>query len=363
MMGIDDTTYTVEQAQSLRLKRMAWGFGVQACTMLIVVALYGMGMVPGPQVVIYLGMIAALDIGFITSVTTGFNLRFEDPSLTAPQITLSVFPVIYIMFYVMDPQARMALLLMGTSSLLFGMFGLDRRGMLLMVGSILAGYLGLLLALYLWAPARINLLVEAVVVFAYACVLAINAYLGSVIASMRRKLKIQNRELAELATLDPLTRLPNRRSLMAQLMKESARSERRCPEQDALCVSMLDVDNFKEVNDTWGHEAGDRILCEMGDALRGVVREGDFVGRFGGEEFVIILPETSLEAARALAIRIRDTIATMRFAELPAGEQVTVSQGVADHRSGERIEDTLRRADDALYRAKDDGRNLVAVAY
>lgn len=359
-MVIDDTSYTVDQAQSLRLRRMAWGFGVQVCTVLIVGALYGMGMVPGLPVVIYLGMIAALDVAFFTLVRTGFNLRFEDPSMTAPQITLSVFPVIYIMFYVTEPQARMALLLMGTSSLLFGMFGLGRRGMLLMVGCILAGYLGLLLALHLWAPARVNLLLETVVVFAYACVLAINAYLGSVIASMRCKLKAQNRELVELASLDPLTRLPNRRSLMAQLTRESARSERRCSEQDALCVSMLDVDNFKEVNDTWGHEAGDRILCQIGDALRSVVREGDFVGRFGGEEFVIILPATSLQAAQALATRIRDTVAAQRFSELPAGEQVTVSLGVADHRSGERIEDTLRRADDALYRAKDGGRNRVA---
>ncbi|MFO7550859.1 MAG: diguanylate cyclase [Haliea sp.] len=327
--------------------------------MVIVAALYGMGMIPGLQVLIYLGMIAALDIGFIATIKTGFNLRCKDPSLTAPQIMLSVLPVIYIMFYVSEPQARMAFLLMGTSSLLFGMFGLGRRGMLQVGGFILAGYLVLLLALYLWAPERINLLVEAVVVFAYACVLAINAYLGSFVSSMRHKLKIQNRELAELATLDPLTRLPNRRSLMAQLIKESARSERRRPGQDALCVSMLDVDNFKQVNDTWGHEAGDRILCRIGDAMRGMMREGDFVGRFGGEEFVIILPETSLEAARALATRIRDTIAAMRFSELPAGEQVTVSQGIAAHRSGERIEDTLKRADDALYRAKDGGRNLV----
>lgn len=359
MMITGDTTYTIDQAQALRLKRMAWGFGVQASTMLIVAALYGMDMIPGLPAVIYLGMILALDIGFITTIKTGFNLRFKDPSLTALQIKLSVLPVIYIMFFVMDPQARMALLLMGTSSLLFGMFGLDRPGMLQVVGFILAGYLVLLLALHLWAPARINLFVEAVIVFAYACVLATNAYLGSFISSMRHKLKIQNRELAELATLDPLTRLPNRRSLMAQLMKESVRSERRCPEQDALCVCMLDVDNFKQVNDSWGHEAGDRILCQIGDAMRGMMREGDFVGRFGGEEFVIILPETSLEAARALATRVRDTIAAMHFSELPAGEQVTVSQGIAVHQSGERTEDTLKRADDALYRAKDGGRNLV----
>lgn len=358
-MATDETTFTVDEAQALRLERMAWGFGVRACTMLIVAALYGMGMIPGLQVVIYLGMIVALDIGFFTTLKTGFNLRFNDPSLTALQITLSVYPVIYIMFFVTDPQARMAFLLMGTSSLLFGMFGLDRRGMLQVVGMILTGYLVLLLALYLWAPARINLSVEAVIVFAFTCVLAITAYLGSFISGMRHELKVQNRELAELAALDPLTRLPNRRSLMAQLMKESARSERRCPEQDALCVSMLDVDNFKQVNDTWGHEAGDRILCQIGDALRDIMRDGDFVGRFGGEEFVIILPETSLDAARALATRIRDAIAAMHFPELPAGEQVTVSQGIAAHQGGERIEATLKRADDALFRAKDGGRNLV----
>lgn len=115
-MVILENTYSVDQAQSLRLKRMAWGVGVQACTMLIVGALYGMGMVPGLPVVVYLGMIAALDLGFFILLKTGVNLRFEDPSMTAPQLTLSVFPVIYIMFHVGEPQARMVLLLMDTSS-------------------------------------------------------------------------------------------------------------------------------------------------------------------------------------------------------------------------------------------------------
>jgi len=359
-MATDQQIFPVHQAQALRLKRTAMGFCVQACTVLIVTALYALGMIPGLPALIYLAMILALDIGFIAAIKTGFNLRFKDPSLTTPQITLSVLPVIYIMFFVMDPQARMALLLMGTSSLLFGIFGLSRRGMLQLAGVILAGYLALLLALYLWAPGRINPSLEVVVVFAYACVLGINAYIGSSVAMMRQKLKIQNRELADLARLDPLTRLPNRRSLMAQLMKESARSERHHSGQQALCVSMLDVDNFKQINDTWGHEVGDRILCQIGEAMRSMMREGDFVGRFGGEEFLIILPETSLEAARTLAVRICDNIAAMQFVELPAGERVTVSLGVAVQQRGEHIESTLKRADDALYRAKDSGRNLVA---
>jgi len=188
------------------------------------------------------------------------------------------------------------------------------------------------------------------------------AYLGSYIAGLRLNLKEKNRQLGELAARDPLTQLPNRRSLMDQLSQEVARVERRSADENALCVSMLDVDHFKRINDTWGHDAGDAILCRISNELRKIMRQGDFLGRFGGEEFVVILPESTLDAAQRTAQRIQDCVANLSFAELPDGERVTVSQGLAVYRPGERIEATLKRADEALYIAKENGRNQIVVS-
>lgn len=245
---------------------------------------------------------------------------------------------------------------------LSGMFALPRRTMLAVGVLIFTAYLMLLYALLSWAPERVNWQVEVIIVFAYFAVLMIVAYLGSVIAGMRSTLKKQNQKLEILASRDPLTQLPNRRALMEQLAKESARLERRTPEQVDLCIGMLDIDHFKQINDGYGHDAGDAVLVQVSEALTGMMRQGDFVGRFGGEEFIIILPESTLSAATQVAERVKSAIAELHFPVLPDGSGITVSQGLAMHRQGDNIELTLKRADEALYRAKTGGRNRVVVS-
>lgn len=353
---------SVEKAQRLRLQRTYWGIGYQLFTPLLVVALYLMDMVPGRRVLEFMVLVVATNLVFVALVRSGLNLRFKDPSMTAAQIIASLWPSLYIMFFVSDPQARMAFLFLATGGLLFGMFALKRRDMLMVGVIIVLAYIILLLALHEWAPERINWRVEAVIVFAYTVVLLMVAYIGSHIAGMRGKLKEQNRRLEVLATRDPLTHLPNRRSLLTQLSREIGRAERRTPEQNALCVSMLDIDHFKRINDDFGHDVGDAVLCRISAAMQSILREGDFIGRFGGEEFVMVLPETTLEAAETAADRVRETVAGLVFDDLPGGHRVTVSQGVALHQSGESIEWTLKRADQALYRAKAEGRNRIVIS-
>jgi diguanylate cyclase len=350
------------KSQRLRLQRTLWGFGSLGCTMIIVVGLYLFGMLPGYPTALYLIAVTVMAACLVVIIKSGINLRFKDPSMTIAQITTPLWPAIYIMYYVTEPQARTAFLLMATGGLLFGMFALPRRTMLAVGGLIVTAYLLLLYALLLWAPDRINWRVEVVIVFAYFAVLIIVAYLGSVIAGMRTTLKKQNQKLEILAGRDPLTQLPNRRSLMDQLAQESARLERRTPEQSELCISMLDIDHFKHINDTWGHDAGDAVLVRISQTLQKIMRQGDFVGRFGGEEFIVILPESTLPAASIVTERIQTCIASLVFPELPEGFCVTVSQGLCMHRTGDSIETTLKRADEALYQAKALGRNRVVVA-
>jgi diguanylate cyclase (GGDEF)-like protein len=152
---------------------------------------------------------------------------------------------------------------------------------------------------------------------------------------------------------DALTGLPNRRSAQQALKQESARSRRH---RTALSVAMLDVDRFKEVNDRFGHGAGDQVLQQVAAALSRSVRADDVPARWGGEEFLVILTNTGIGGARTCAERIR---AGVELEEFPVVGRVTVSAGVAQLESDESVDSLLARADARLYDAKAGGRNRV----
>lgn len=159
-------------------------------------------------------------------------------------------------------------------------------------------------------------------------------------------------ELAALAVTDGLTGLRNRRSFQERLGQEVARAHRN---GTPLSIAMLDVDWFKEYNDTFGHPAGDHVLKEVADVLKRNARQTDLVARYGGEEFVLILPHTELAGAVKLAERIREDIATAPWPLRP----VTASLGVAEIAPLDTATSLVTRADVSLYRAKSGGRNAV----
>lgn len=169
------------------------------------------------------------------------------------------------------------------------------------------------------------------------------------------KLAGARRQIQAMAITDSLTGCYNRRHLVDRFMEEFVRARRL---NRRLCVLMLDLDRFKSINDTRGHLTGDAVLCEVSRRIAVTVRMYDIAGRFGGEEFLVIVPDAKLEEARDLAERIRGVIR-----ETPIeGVAVTASIGVAGMRSGDlSIEDIIRRADKALYAAKQQGRDRVAV--
>jgi diguanylate cyclase (GGDEF)-like protein len=163
-------------------------------------------------------------------------------------------------------------------------------------------------------------------------------------------------ELRILATTDALTGTLNRRRFFEEAEEERARAQRY---KHPLSVAMLDLDHFKSINDRFGHAVGDEALRRSAAIMKRVVRRQDRVGRYGGEEFGVLFPETGLEEAASVAERLRREIAGE---ELRAGERVValrVSCGVAACRADESIEETFKRADAALYEAKVGGRNRV----
>ena len=167
-----------------------------------------------------------------------------------------------------------------------------------------------------------------------------------------------------LAALDPLTGVANRRSLIAALDRDVARAQRM---REPMALMMVDIDHFKDVNDRYGHPAGDRVLCSVVNVLRQRVRAQDLVGRYGGEEFMVLLPDTGLVGAEQLARALCKAVEESRCPAdgVPGpGIAVTVSIGVFGGRleSGDSWDMLIAAADRALYQAKNNGRNRVEVA-
>ena len=175
------------------------------------------------------------------------------------------------------------------------------------------------------------------------------------------------RQIAEMAVTDPLTGLFNRRHMNQRLREEESRTVRTHTPFSAIVV---DIDHFKRINDTWGHDVGDRVLKDLAQMFRNMVRTQDIVARWGGEEFLIVLPQTLLVGALEVAERLRqaaestlsrsldDVEAITR--RLESSQAITLTLGVAEYAGS--IPECLKLADTALYRGKEAGRNQVVAA-
>ena len=167
------------------------------------------------------------------------------------------------------------------------------------------------------------------------------------------------RRLSEEVTTDQLTQIANRRGLLKVFEVERSRMERG---GNPLSIGLLDIDNFKRLNDTLGHAAGDVALKSLAAFVAKTLRATDLVARYGGEEFVVLLPETALAEAQATLTRLQRSMSSGLFLHEQKEVLVTFSAGVTACRNGERIEDVLERADQALYEAKRTGKNRTCVA-
>ncbi|MEA3018640.1 MAG: two-component system, cell cycle response regulator [Actinomycetota bacterium] len=178
------------------------------------------------------------------------------------------------------------------------------------------------------------------------------------VKSLQDQLRQRNAELDAMSRTDALTGLPNRRHLQDHLLATASAARRH---GQSLAILMVDIDHFKDVNDTLGHDGGDRVLREIAARVSAACRTEDVAGRWGGEEFLVVAPFTDRESAASLAESIRDAIASQPLAS--SGQlvvDVTVSIGAAAG-AGD-IDALVKEADDALYAAKDAGRNRVVVA-
>lgn len=358
-----------------RLKRL--NLGILAWVVAFALALYGWWLGQLDMTVEGFGLIGALVLLFLlgnhVAIRSGWSERFRDPSMTLVHMLVAVPVSLYIIAQAGDTHALFLLLFIIVA--FFGVFQLRKEEFALFSVASVVGYGFILLGEFLESPSGDNrvLLLEFGV---FAIVMFWLAFIGSYVADMRRRLSQKNRELEEvsghlkhLSEHDELTGLPNRRQLISNLERAAEESSDGGP---GFSVAELDLDNFKRINDRYGHQAGDEVLAELAQRAAAELRGADAVmrvdetvaefGRFGGEEFLALLPETDLDGARRAAERLRKAIAESPFETSAGPIDCSASIGVAQHRPGESVNQTIARADEALYSAKHNGRNRVAAA-
>ncbi|MEP1447376.1 MAG: diguanylate cyclase [Paraglaciecola sp.] len=170
-----------------------------------------------------------------------------------------------------------------------------------------------------------------------------------------RQLKLANKELKALANNDPLTNTYNRHGLQQYIQAAFERYRR---SQECFCILLVDYDHFKEINDSYGHDVGDIVLITGADLIKAGIREQDKLARWGGEEFLVLLPNTDLQGAFAIANKLKDAIFAHPIGQ-PVGVKVSISGGIAEVQKNDTFETLFKRADDALYQAKQNGRNQI----
>ena len=177
-----------------------------------------------------------------------------------------------------------------------------------------------------------------------------------------RNIEAMRNELEQVKAMlqqDPLTGTLNRRGIDDAFRQEASRCDRH---GGRLCVALIDLDNFKSINDSLGHQCGDNALVHVTNVVRASLRPTDRMGRFGGEEFLILLPETALRESAGVLARIKRELAAKPLLENETSLKITFSGGVAERAEREPLERLLARADAALYQAKHAGKNRITLS-
>jgi diguanylate cyclase (GGDEF)-like protein len=297
-------------------------------------------------------------------IRSGWSCRLQDPSMTALQIAFAIASAAF--GYALAGPMRGAVFPVLTLVLMFGMFQLRPAAAYALSGFALLMFGAVMGVMAARDPGHFPPEVEIGHFLMLACMLPAVAVLTARMSRIRQRLSQQRQELARalaqlqvIATRDELTGLPNRRQMQALMDQELLRSQRH---RHAFCIAVLDLDHFKQVNDTHGHAAGDEVLRRFAAAGQAALRATDVLARWGGEEFIVLLPDTGMPLARAGMERLREQIAALPL-DLGNGHRValTVSIGLTGYRRGETLAQTLARADQLLYQAKAEGRNRTCI--
>lgn len=339
--------------------------GASYCVDAVLLLLYYLaGVTPLGTSVGYLASAFVVTAVFLAASETHLNDRFKDHYLTSPQNAVS--SAIQLIWLYLAPEVGYLFLCL--MFIVFGFGALRMSARQAAVGwTILAAGVAFI---FLYTDKPIGMPMHgyterAITMLALVVTIGRSSFVGLYGSMMRETLYKRSNELKqayarieELARFDELTGAHNRRTIMAALDEELARAGR----GDASCsLALIDLDNFKRINDQFGHPVGDEALRTFAITVFANIRSIDKLGRYGGEEFLLILPQTTADEAARMLDRLRAIIAELDWTAISSGMKVTMSCGVTAIRSGDLPDVALARADAALYRAKAAGRNQVLV--
>ncbi len=353
--------------QALRLQR----FYLAQFTYLIAYAVIALTWAMGN----YLGnnamALSHFALGFVSQLIffgifkTGLNLRFKDPSLTSAQIIIALLLQTYLL--AMVGEIRGTVLGAYCLILLFGVFQMSRTVYLMHAAFTLTCYACLIVINRHFEIYPQSLSIALLEWFVLACFLLWTIMLGSYIRELRERLQQRHTtlqqhqntlrdmmgQLQSMASTDALTSLPNRRFFIDEAQRRNTLLTR----GETMGIAMIDLDHFKRINDQYGHAVGDQVLQEFARIARRNLRGNDIVARFGGEEFVLLLDNCDLATLHHCVERIRQELAADVFSTLPDDVRCTLSAGICLIHPEDDLEWRLSQADDALYAAKNSGRN------
>jgi diguanylate cyclase len=344
-----------------RLMRTVWLTVVAAALLAIST---GLGLTPGWATALTVGYSSLIVVGLYTLMRTGVARRWSAPVMTQVQLLLAISAVV--VSYGTADIARGAALQLLCLLLAFEMDRLSQRQ--LITASLLAlVMLCLVSAARVWIlPGQVHVALEVYDLVMAAFMLPVAILVGGEVGRSHSRLLRQREllgstlvQLNALSTRDALTGVVNRRHAMDLLDGEQKRQHRGGA---AFCVALLDIDWFKRINDSHGHGVGDKVLQRFARLCADALPASDTLARWGGEEFLVLMPACDTPRALAVLARLRQAVASEPWADLAPGLGLSFSAGVAGHDTASAVTQTLERADRALYNAKDMGRDRTVTA-
>ena len=352
------------QKQALRFRRALLSnivllMCIPICTL---AAFLGYASVPKSTLYILVSMLWFGHLLLVAMIVFNWNLRFKDASLTMTQMLWTITGISVLMYMLNDIRI---LTLMGYLLVMaFGSFRLSMKGFNAVALYTIGCYLTVVYLIHSHRPEDISLAQEFFTLIGFVLVMAGFTYMGAETSHLRKVLSERHRELKgamsrieDLAVTDELTGLYNRRNLLKILSQQRALANR---SRYGFVVCYLDLDHFKKVNDNYGHPFGDKVLKAFSNLINENLREVDVGARIGGEEFVLILADTQLDAAQKVCQRMSENWFMTSFPDAP-NLKFTFSAGITEYRSPESIDHILERADGLLYDAKNNGRNCIVL--
>lgn len=323
------------------------------------------GWTNGSRLIAWCGFVALGLTAIYVALRSGWSERFADPALTAAQMVFGVVTVEW-GYLIAGPVRNVALfplLLIFT----FGAFSLGWRRITWLTAFAIASLVGCVLALHAarlgsdaWSLDDVDLRFDLTNVMMVMILLPALSLVAARLSALRTKMSTQRAALTELlakvqqlATHDDLTGLANRRHMMERLTQEQVRFQRL---GHPFSIAIIDLDHFKQINDAYGHAVGDAVLQAFAAEATSMLRAGDLMARWGGEEFLLLLPDTRGPQAQASVERL---LALVRAMPQNSSRPLSFSAGVTEHRAGETVVETVARADREMYLAKRSGRNAV----